>query len=77
MHPFMAAELGQQFDFGRALDQGMLPVVLGADSPSDILKTYAALYMKEEVQNEGLVRNIGSFARFFVVFLEDQSGVGS
>ena len=64
MHPFMAAELGRQFDFQRALGLGMLPVVLGADVPADILKTYAALYMKEEVQNEGLVRNIGSFARF-------------
>jgi uncharacterized protein len=64
MHPFMGAELGPRFDLGDALHQGMLPVVLGADVPSDILKTYAALYMKEEVQQEGLVRNIGSFARF-------------
>lgn len=64
MYPFMAAELGRQFDLGRGLRQGMLPVVLGASAPEDILKTYAALYMKEEVQLEGLVRNIGSFARF-------------
>ena len=64
MHPFMAAELGDQFSFDRSLDIGMLPIVLGAAQPKDILKTYAALYMKEEVQLEGLVRNIGSFARF-------------
>jgi predicted AAA+ superfamily ATPase len=64
MHPFMAAELGERFDSGRSLRQGMLPVVWGAKAPQDILKTYAALYMKEEVQLEGLVRNIGSFARF-------------
>ena len=29
-----------------------------------MLETYAALYLKEEVQMEGLVRNIGSFSRF-------------
>ena len=64
MHPFMASELGQKFSFERSLKLGMLPVVLGAPDPADILKTYAALYMKEEVQLEGLVRNIGSFSRF-------------
>ncbi len=64
MYPFMGAELGERFFLERSLKFGMLPIVLGAPEPEDILKTYAALYMKEEVQLEGLVRNIGSFARF-------------
>ena len=36
---------------------------LDAKDPEGALASYAALYLKEEVQAEGLVRNIGSFAR--------------
>jgi len=64
MHPFLAAELGDRFDLEKALNHGMLPVVWQSEQPADVLKTYAALYLKEEVQMEGLIRNVGSFARF-------------
>lgn len=64
MHPFMAAELGAAFDLDEALRTGLLPVVRGAGDPEEALNGYAALYLREEVQMEGLVRNIGAFARF-------------
>ena len=64
LHPFMAAELGRRFRFARSLEFGMLPLVLSSAEPTDTLKTYASLYLREEVQTEGLVRNIGNFARF-------------
>jgi uncharacterized protein len=64
MHPYMAAELGTRFKLGTALRQGMLPVVWGADDPIAVLEAYNALYLHEEVQMEGLVRSMGSFARF-------------
>jgi len=64
LHPFMAAELGEQFDFTQALLQGLLPVVIASPSPGEVLRSYAALYLREEVQMEGLVRNIGNFSRF-------------
>ncbi len=64
LHPFMAAELGEGFSIERGLHHGMLPVVLAAHSPDDILGAYNSLYLREEVQMEGMVRNIGSFARF-------------
>lgn len=64
MHPYMAAELGTRFKLGTALQQGMLPVVWGADDPISVLEAYNALYLYEEVQTEGLARNIGAFARF-------------
>lgn len=64
LHPFMAAELGDRFDLKRALRLGMLPLVLGSADPEETLKSYVALYLREEVQSEGLVRNVGSFARF-------------
>jgi predicted AAA+ superfamily ATPase len=64
LHPFIAAELGPRFQFGRSLEVGMLPLVLNSAEPIETLKSYASLYLREEVQAEGLVRNIGNFARF-------------
>lgn len=64
LHPFMASELGDHFSFDDALQTGLLPMVLDSDNPNGILRTYAALYLREEVQMEGLVRNIGNFSRF-------------
>lgn len=64
MHPFLAVELEDKFDITRSLQLGMLPLVLAADNPEDTLKSYATLYLQEEVQAEGLVRNVGNFARF-------------
>jgi predicted AAA+ superfamily ATPase len=64
LHPFMAAELGSRFQYARSLELGMLPLVLNSAEPVETLKSYASLYLREEVQAEGLVRNIGNFARF-------------
>ncbi|PIZ12940.1 MAG: ATPase, partial [Elusimicrobia bacterium CG_4_10_14_0_8_um_filter_37_32] len=64
LHPFLAIELGRKFNLTNALKQGLLPLVVSAQDSNSILKTYAALYIREEVQMEGLVRNIGNFSRF-------------
>jgi predicted AAA+ superfamily ATPase len=64
LHPFVAAELGPRFDISRALKQGLLPLVWDSKRPKDVLGAYVALYLREEVQFEGVVRRIGNFARF-------------
>jgi predicted AAA+ superfamily ATPase len=64
MHPFMAIELGQKFNFNEALQRGLLPLVVTSQNSVEVLRSYAALYLREEVQMEGLVRNIGNFSRF-------------
>jgi len=64
MHPFMAAELGKGFSLEDALATGTIPLVASSPSPEQAIKAYASLYLKEEVQMEGLVRNIGAFSRF-------------
>ena len=64
LHPFMASELKDRFRLDEALRLGLLPVVLAAPDPAETLRTYAALYVREEVMAEGLVRNVGSFSRF-------------
>lgn len=75
MHPFMAAELGDEFDLDRALLQGLLPVVWDSKSPGDTLAAYAGLYVKEEVQAEALVRDLGGFQRFLEALSFSQASV--
>jgi len=64
LHPYLAAELGERFDLSIALKQGMLPIVWAAKDPNKALAAYNGLYLREEVQMEGLVRDVGAFARF-------------
>lgn len=67
MPPFFAGELGDSFDLKNNLKYGMLPIVIDAPSPEEVLLAYAGIYLKEEVQAEGMVRNVGDFARFLEV----------
>ena len=64
MHPFIAAELGRTFDLDSALETGLLPLIWDARDPADTLGAYVGLYVQQEVQSEGLVRNVGAFHRF-------------
>lgn len=63
LHPFMAAEL-PEFHLGRAVEHGLLPLVVASDEPEDVLRAYATLYLEEEVRVEGWARHVGNFARF-------------
>jgi len=63
-NPFIASELAEDFNLEFALQKGMLPLVFASSNPSEVLSTYIALYLREEIQNEGIIRNIGNFARF-------------
>ena len=65
-HPFLAAEMGDDFGIEDALRLGMIPLVrypIG-HSPEEVLKTYLDLYLQEEVVSEGVVRRLDTFARF-------------
>ena len=62
--PFMAAEIPGRFHLEKQLETGLLPVVLDSQTPNRVLNSYISLYLKEEVQQEGLVRNIEGFSRF-------------
>ena len=75
LHPFMAAELGAAFRLERALEIGMVPLVVDSSAPEERLRAYHALYLKEEVQAEGLVRSIGAFARFLEALSLSHSSV--
>jgi len=63
LHPFMACEL-REFNIETALKIGMIPLVLDSSDPEGTLAGYSNLYLEQEVQAEGLTRNIGAFSRF-------------
>jgi len=63
LHPFLMSEFAAS-SLDEVLQLGLLPIVVKSENPKEVLKTYVALYVREEVQLEGLVRNIGNFSRF-------------
>jgi len=64
LHPLVAEELGDDFSVDHAVRFGLLPSVHVQPDPADYLRGYVATYLKEEVQQEGLTRNLGAFSRF-------------
>jgi uncharacterized protein len=64
MHPFTASELGTRFNLRRAIKFGLMPTVWMEDDPAQYLAGYAGTYLREEVQQEALVRNVAGFSRF-------------
>ena len=67
LHPFMAKEIEDIFKLDVALQKGMLPLLIPAENPKAVLDAYVNLYLREEIQAEGLVRNIENFSRFLEV----------
>jgi uncharacterized protein len=65
LDPLTIWELGEAFDLDRALRLGGLPgVYADHEAAEDVLETYAAVYLREEIQAEALIRNVGTYARF-------------
>ncbi len=64
LFPFVTAELGQ-LDLLKALNRGLIPVHYFQDTYKKSLRAYTQDYLKEEVFDEGLTRNIPAFSRFF------------
>lgn len=67
MHPLVIQELKNDFDLVHALNFGLLPAAVTHSDPKKYLESYVQTYLREEVQQEGLTRNIGSFSRFLEV----------
>lgn len=75
LFPLTIRELGRDFDLGSVLRFGSLPPVIGRPEGfcRRFLKAYAQTYLKEEILQEALVRNVPAFSRF-VELAADQSG---
>lgn len=66
LYPFVSAEI-PDFDIDRAVNYGMIPSHYLAGNPLRRLAAYIEVYLKEEIKEEALVRNLGSFQRFLEV----------
>jgi predicted AAA+ superfamily ATPase len=67
--PLTLLELND-FDIEDILQFGLLPMVRTAQSKEekvDILESYAMTYLKEEIQQEALVKNLDAFFRFLQI----------
>lgn len=68
MHPLVIQEIGQEkFNLAAVHKYGLLPAAIEHTDPRRYLESYVQTYIREEVLQEGLTRNIGSFARFLEV----------
>ena len=64
MHPLTAIELADDFNLEQTTQFGQLPSVYGTADPKKYLESYVKTYLEEEIQQEGLTRNLGAFTRF-------------
>ncbi|MFN8792378.1 MAG: ATP-binding protein [Bdellovibrionales bacterium] len=62
--PLTTRELGSDFDLRKSLTFGHLPESYTKPDPELFLKSYLQTYLREEVQAEGITRNLANFARF-------------
>lgn len=75
MHPLIIQELADAFDLEHALTLGMLPATYTYDDPNGYLSTYIHTYLREEVLQEGLIRNTAAFTHFLEVASFSQGGI--
>ena len=64
MYPLSVEELKDDFDLKTSLELGHIPKVFSSENPKAFLKSYIEVYLKEEIQQEGLTRSLPAFSRF-------------
>ena len=66
LHPLVSAEI-PDFDLNRAVNNGMIPRHYMIQNPRKRLQSYIGTYLKEEIQDEAVVRQLASFNRFLEI----------
>lgn len=64
MYPLTTLEMGEDFNLKQALKIGNLPSAVTHQQPEKYLASYIRTYLREEVLQEGLTRNLSLFTRF-------------
>ena len=75
MHPLTVAEQGNAFRLQDSVQFGHLPARFSEQDPAKYLRDYVQTYLREEVMQEGLTRNIAGFSRFLEVASFSQGSV--
>jgi len=63
-YPLTAIEADKEYSLQRSLLFGQLPSVYSEKNPQSYLASYVRTYLREEILQEGLTRNLGAFTRF-------------
>lgn len=66
LYPLVSAEI-PDYDIDRAVNYGTIPSHYLARNPWRLLAAYIDVYLKEEIKEEALVRNLDAFQRFLEV----------
>ena len=67
MHPLTAVEQQEAFNLRDSVQLGHLPARFSESDPGKYLKDYVQTYLREEVMQESLTRNVGHFSHFLEV----------
>lgn len=68
LYPLTSKELDKDFNLEEVLSYGSIPTIIdNYPHKLDVLTSYVGTYLKQEIQQEALVEDIGSFSRFLKV----------
>ena len=70
LHPLTCYELADQFDLNHTLNFGSLPYIVNSSdelTKKEILKSYITTYLREEIKEEQIIRQLDPFVRFLDV----------
>lgn len=73
LFPLTISELNYDYETPRAISWGFLPGIVTCEKDQDrqeILSSYVSNYLKEEVQQEALTRNLAGYSRFLSLLPE-------
>ncbi len=77
LYPFTHVELKEHFSLSHVLQFGSLPAIFNLNKADTIqtLNAYAQTYLKEEILNEALIRNLTAFSRFLEIAGDSSSEI--
>jgi len=63
LHPLISSEIGDSHALIERINRGNLPAMIDSPYYERELSAYVGVYLREEIQAEGLTRSIGNFGR--------------
>ncbi len=74
LFPLVSSEI-DDFDLNRAINHGLIPRHYLHENPAQLIRAYIGDYLREEIAQEGIVRNLPSFGRFLEAASFSNGGV--
>ena len=78
LYPLTSFEIGDEFDLGTALNWGTLPYITtepDTETRRELLESYYATYLREEIKEEQVVRQLDPFTRFLEIAAQSSGQV--